>query len=146
MTLFPFTLLPLPSSFWEEEYSQSQLSLWEGGPSFISAIKSFQALFSRWALRQTHQQRAQYTHMAEQATNWKRRHIPTVGTHPIHAVTLRVTSLTAEVCQEIHWIPHVPIQTMKKSHKIPENLMILQCWKQFNLFWECWLFVGTIKS
>lgn len=40
----------------------------------------------------------------------------TVGTHPIHAVTLRVTSLTAQVCQEIHLISHVPIQTMKKSH------------------------------
>lgn len=34
----------------------------------------------------------------------------------------------------------------EKSHQIPENLMILQCWKQLNLFWECWLFIGKIKN
>lgn len=146
ITIFPFTLLQLPNSFWEQEYSWSQLWLWGSGPSFITSVKSFQLLFRSCAEHSGGHggNRPSTTRQGNGDTNWKRRHTPAVGTQHGQAVTLGVASLTAEVHQSHFRIPQVPLQAIvTKSLK---TRWYFSAESNLNLFLECWILIGTIRD
>lgn len=148
ITIFPFTLLDLPNTFWKEEYSWSQLWLWGSGPNFIASAKSFQLLLPRCAERWGRHTSNEPSTTVEQNrnTNWKKKHMLAVGVHRTHAVTRRVTALTAEVQQTCFWTPCVPTQAMKKVTRFLKTWWYYIAESNLYLLLECWLLVGTIKN
>lgn len=148
ITIFPLTLLHLPNSFWEEEYSWGQFWLWGSDPNIITSVKSFQLLFPSCAEHTgRHTSKKSSTTVQQNGnTNQKTRDTWTAGVHHTHAITLRVTSLTAKVHQSCFWIPHAPIQAMKKVTKFLKTCWYYSGESNLNLLLECWILIGTIKN
>lgn len=139
ISIFPFTLLHMPNSFWEEEYSWSHLWLWGSGPNFITSVKSFQLLFRSCAEHSGRHSgnKPSTTRQGNRDTNWKRRHTAAVGAQHGQAVTLGVAP-------PHFWIPLVPLQAIVTTFLKTRSYFSAE--SSLNLLLECWILIGTIKD